>query len=165
MGRDVASVRQNLDLIVDGGRAGARPARERQLAVGLHARWRPTRCGARASGSRADGALVYVGGPSLTITVAREASWSTPAAVRAMELDINTDWVQFSTYQGAAGQPVDGADGTSLLASMAGDPSRYFESWWIRDFYAMSVRPAPDDHLLAATAGRRARRGVRAEPR
>jgi hypothetical protein len=44
---------------------------------------------------------------------------------------------------------VDGANGTSLLPDMAGDPWRYFESWWIRDFYTMSVRRVPDDHLMA----------------
>ena len=96
-----------------------------------------------------DGALVYVGGPSLTIT-SLAGLLVDAGAVRAMELDINTDWVQYSTYRAPVGSPVTGANGVSLLSNMAGYPSRYFESWWIRDFFTMSVRPAPDDHLAAS---------------
>ena len=49
-------------------------------------------------GVTADGALVYVGGPGLDI--ADLANILVRAgAVRAMELDINTDWVNYSTYQ------------------------------------------------------------------
>ena len=67
-----------------------------------------------------------------------------------MELDINTDWVQYSTYRAGPGAPGDGSQRDEpALESMVGDPSRYFESWWIRDFYTMSVRSAPDRHLLA----------------
>ena len=51
----------------------------------------------------ADGALVYVGGPGLDI--ADLANILVRAgAVRAMELDINTDWVNFSTYQPPIGR-------------------------------------------------------------
>ena len=66
---------------------------------------------------------------------------SRAGAVRAMELDINTDWVNFSTYapttaNGAAAA----ANGTELLSTMAGGSGRYFEPWWSRDFITMSVR-------------------------
>ena len=43
----------------------------------------------------ADGALVYVGGPGLNITDLADLLVRA-GAVRAMELDINTDWVNFS---------------------------------------------------------------------
>ena len=89
-----------------------------------------------------DGALVYVGGPSLAITSLANLLVDA-GAVRGMELDINPDWVQYSTYAGARGAPVSGGSGTSLLSSMAGNPWRYFESWWIRDFFTMSVRRGP----------------------
>ena len=48
-------------------------------------------------GVTADGALVYVGGPGLNITDLADLLVRA-GAVRAMELDINTDWVNFSTY-------------------------------------------------------------------
>ncbi|HEV3212579.1 MAG TPA: phosphodiester glycosidase family protein [Acidimicrobiales bacterium] len=143
----VASVRQNLDLIVNGGRAVP------GLLANDNSQWGATLGGAYAVwrsgvGVTSNGALVYVGGPSLTITSLANLLVDA-GAVRAMELDINTDWVQFSTYRAAPMQPVTGANGTSLLSNMAGAPSRYFESWWIRDFFTMSVRPTPDDHLTA----------------
>ena len=147
MTKSVVSVRQNLDLIVN----GARPVPG--LIANDNSRWGATLGGAYAVwrsgiGVTKDGALVYVGGPSLTITSL--ASLLVDAgAVRAMELDINTDWVQFSTYRAADGRPVGGANGTRLLGGMVGDSYRYFESWWIRDFYTMSLRTTPDGHLLA----------------
>ena len=56
-----------------------------------------------------------------------------------MELDINTDWVNFSTYEPSAPNGLAGAaNGTELLSNMTGTPSRYFESWWARDFITMS---------------------------
>jgi hypothetical protein len=61
--------------------------------------------------------------------------------IEGMELDINVDWVQFSTYTGALNTPINGGNGTSLLKSMPGTPSRYFESYWGRDFFTMSLRP------------------------
>ena len=148
MSSRVASVRQNLDLIVNGGRPVP------GLLANDNSQWGFTLGGAYAVwrsgiGVTRDGALVYVGGPSLEITSLANLLVDA-GAVRAMELDINTDWVQFSTYLAAPGRPVSGAQGTSLLPNMAGDPSRYFESWWIRDFYTMSVRPSPDEHLFAS---------------
>jgi hypothetical protein len=60
-----------------------------------------------------------------------------------MELDINTDWVNFSTYLPPS---ADGAatptNGTELLAGMTGTPGRYFQPWWARDFITMSA-PSP----------------------
>jgi hypothetical protein len=57
-----------------------------------------------------------------------------------MELDINTDWVNFSSYQPstAAGAATPG-NGTELLPAMTGTPGRYFEAWWARDFITMSA--------------------------
>jgi len=136
---DVVSVRQNLDLLVDGG----------QPAPGLNAndttKWGFTlgdnvyvwRSGL---GVTADGALVYVGGPGLNITDLANLLVRA-GAVRAMELDINTDWVDFATYAPVPPTaPASPANGTNLLPGMAGTPARYFATWWARDFITMSAR-------------------------
>ena len=139
MGPDVVSVRQNLDLLVDGGQVvpaayTADPTQWGATLGGADYVWRS------GLGVTANGALVYVGGPGLDIadlaTILVRAG-----AVRAMELDINTDWVNFSTYKpstttGAASA----ANGTELLSGMTGTPGRYFEPWWARDFITMSAR-------------------------
>ena len=143
----VVSVRQNLDLVVNGGRTVP------GLLANDNSKWGATLGGGYAVwrsgvGVTKSGALVYVGGPSLTITSLANLLVDA-GAVRAMELDINTDWVQYSTFAAAPGHPVSGVNGASLLSNMAGAPSRYFASWWIRDFYTMSLRPSPDDHLTA----------------
>ena len=54
-------------------------------------------CGVPVSGSTADGALVYAGGPAMSI-VALARTLQAAGAVRAMEMDINTDWVSAFTY-------------------------------------------------------------------
>ena len=147
MSRDVVSVRQNLDLIVNGGHAvpGLLANDNAQWGFTLGAAYDVWRS---AIGITRDGALVYVGGPSLAITSLANLLVDA-GCVRGMELDINTDWVQYSTYGAGPGAST-GANGTSLLTGMAGDPTRYFESWWIRDFFTMNVRGAPDLHLEAA---------------
>jgi Phosphodiester glycosidase len=139
MGQTVVSVRQNLDLLVDGGHP----------LPGLDAadttRWGATLGNAvyvwrSGLGVTANGALVYVGGPGLNITDLADLLVRA-GAVRAMELDINTDWVNFSTYRpdGSSGEATP-SDGTELLPGMAGTPARYFEPWWARDFITMSAR-------------------------
>ena len=132
-------MRQNLDLLVDGG----------QPAPGLNAtdttQWGATLGNAvyvwrSGSAITSDGALVYVGGPGLNITDLADLLVRA-GAVRAMELDINTDWVNFSTYhpEYALG-PATPSNGTELLPAMVGTPGRYFEPWWARDFITMSTR-------------------------
>jgi hypothetical protein len=91
-------------------------------------------------GITADGALVYVGGPGLNITTLADLL-ARAGAVRAMELDINTDWVDYATYDprsptGAA----TAANGKALLPGMVGGAGRYFASYWSRDFFTMSAR-------------------------
>ena len=136
---NVVSVRQNLDLLVDNG----------QPVAGLNAadttKWGATLGNAvyvwrSALGVTADGALVYLGGPALNITDLANLLVDA-GAVRGMELDINTDWVNLATY---APSPATAAatpnNGSNLLPTMNGGTSRYFESWWARDFITMSAR-------------------------
>ena len=134
------SVRQNLDLVVDGGHPvpGLNANDTTQWGFTLGNRVYVWRSGV---GVTADGALVYVGGPDLNITDLADVLVRA-GAVRAMELDINTDWVNFSTY--APSPPTGAADRDQrhrLLSAMAGGAGRYFESWWSRDFITMSARP------------------------
>jgi len=136
---DVTAVRQNLDLVVDGGHA----------VPGLNANdtthWGDTLGGQvyvwrSGVGVTADGALVYVGGPDLNITDLANVLVRA-GAVRAMELDINTDWVNFSSYAPSSPTgPATATNGTLLLSNMTGGAQRYFESWWPRDFITMSAR-------------------------
>ncbi len=135
---DVSSVRQNLDLVVDGGRPvpGLDANDTTRWGFTLGNRVYVWRSGV---GVTADGALVYVAGPDLNITDLADVLVRA-GAVRAMELDINTDWVNFSTY--APSSPAglaSAADGTELLSAMSGGAGRYFESWWSRDFITMSA--------------------------
>ncbi|MEI8127091.1 MAG: phosphodiester glycosidase family protein [Actinomycetota bacterium] len=140
MSQHVASVRQNLDLIVDHG--AAVPG----LLANDHSKWGATLGGSvnvwrSALGVTASGAVVYVAGDSLSITDLADLLVRA-GAIRGMEMDINRDWVQFSSFDKPLGKVVSGADGTRLLSSMVGPPSRYFATWWNRDFFTMSLRPS-----------------------
>ena len=139
MGPSVVSVRQNLALLVDHGRAtpGLNPSDTTKWGFTLGNQVYVWRSGV---GITADGALVYVGGPGLNITTLAHLLVRA-GAVRAMELDINTDWVDYATYDprspaGAASA----ANGKALLPDMVGGVGRYFASWWSRDFFTVSAR-------------------------
>jgi len=141
MGPSITSVRQNLNLVVDGGHPvpGLNANDTTQWGDTLGNKVYVWRSGV---GVTATGALVYVGGPDLNITDLADVLVRA-GAVRAMELDINTDWVDLATY--APSTPTGTAtpsNGTDLLPNMAGTPQRYFESWWSRDFFTLSVRPS-----------------------
>lgn len=139
MTSDVVAVRQNLDLVVDGSEPvpGLNANDTTHWGYTLGNRVYVWRSGV---GVTADGALVYVAGPYLNITDLANVLVRA-GAVRAMELDINPDWVNFSTYSPTtpSGLAAPG-NGTDLLSTMAGTPQRYFESWWSRDFFTMSGR-------------------------
>jgi hypothetical protein len=135
---NIVAVRQNLDLLVDNGKP----------VSGLNAndtsKWGQTlgnqvyvwRSGV---GVTANGALIYVGGPGLNITSLANLLVRA-GAVRGMEFDINTDWVNFATFDPSAPNGMAStANGTNLLSEME-SPGRYFASWWVRDFIAVSVR-------------------------
>ncbi len=137
---NVVSVRQNLDLLVDNGKPipGLNPNDTTQWGFTLGNAVYVWRSGV---GITANGALVYAGGPGLNITTLADIL-ARAGAVRAMELDINTDWVSFATYHPRSptglAKPTNGTD---LLPGMVGQPDRYFQSWWARDFFTMSARP------------------------
>ncbi len=149
MNNQVESVRQNLNLLVINGRPApdlSNPALWGATLGGTFNVWRS------GLGVTKDGAIVYVGGPALSITDLANVLVRA-GAVTGMQLDINTDWVQYSTFTGAPNAVITGANGTSLLSSMNGPPSRYFATWWNRDFFTMSLRNVPKTTgLLAPTS-------------
>jgi hypothetical protein len=129
-GPDVVAVRQNLDLVVDGG--AVVPGVDQDA----NRRWGATLGNAQfvwrsGVGVTSDGALVYVGGPGLSIQTLA-AVLVAAGAVRAMELDINTIWVQFFVYH----QTPTGLVGTKLLPDMHHDPNHYLVPQ-TRDFFAL----------------------------
>jgi hypothetical protein len=139
MSPQVVSVRQNLVPLVDRGRAvpGLNPNDYSAWGATLGGQvyvWRS------AVGETADGALVYVGGPGLNITTLANLLVRA-GAVRGMELDINTDWVDMATFDPSTPNGLASpGNGRNLLGDMVGTPSRYFASWWARDFFTMSAR-------------------------
>ncbi|MHB8244123.1 MAG: phosphodiester glycosidase family protein [Acidimicrobiales bacterium] len=139
MASDVASVRQNLKLLVANGHPvpGLNPKDNYVWGAtlgGSDAVWRS------GIGQTANGALVYVAGPGLTITSLANLLVHA-GAVTGMELDINTDWVDFATFSPSTPNGLaSAANGRNLLSDMAGQPNRYFASWWARDFFTMSAR-------------------------
>lgn len=137
MGPGVASVRQNLSLIVDGGRpvdglpTNANRAWGTTVGNGILV-WRS------GVGETANGALVYAAGNGLSVaSLARVLADA--GAVHAMELDINSTWTRFFSY--AAPDPAQPANvvGTKLTPDMRSAPTLYLEPE-TRDFFAFFAR-------------------------
>jgi len=126
------AVRQNLDLLVDGG----------QVAPGLDSntrhRWGAT-IGNRlyvwrsGVGQTATGALVYAAGDRLSAATLAELL-RRAGSVRAMELDINAEWTSYVLFPTAA-FPTE----RNLLPDMQRSPKRY-DTTGSRDFVAVLRR-------------------------
>ncbi len=139
MSSNVVSVRQNLNLLVRNGRPipGLNPYDNTVWGATLGGADDVWRSGL---GQTANGALVYVAGPGLNITSLANLL-SRAGAVTGMELDINTDWVDFATFSPSTPNGLaSAANGRNMLSDMAGAPDRYFASWWARDFFTVSAR-------------------------
>jgi hypothetical protein len=135
MTRDVAAVRQNLWPLVDHGRPN------RILAADPNVTWGATVSGGvlvwrSGVGVTRDGALVYVDGPGLSASSLANLLIHA-GAVRAMELDINTDWTN-GYYYGAAQTPT-GSAAHPLLTDQYRPPTRYLVPDE-RDFFVMTIR-------------------------
>jgi hypothetical protein len=135
---NIVAVRQNLDLLVN----NAKPVPG--LAANDTSNWGVTLGNSvyvwrSGLGVTANGALVYVGGPGLNITDLANLLVRA-GAVRAMELDINTDWVNYSYYTPSPLGLATASNGRELVPGMTGTPARYFESWWARDFITVSAK-------------------------
>ena len=133
---DDISLRQNLDLIVDAGKPVTELASDPNRIWGFTGPRNNEFVWRSGVGVTSDGAVVWVGGPALSI-VDLAQTLVRAGAVRAMQLDINQEWVQFNTYA-ATGDKVHGA---KLLAGMGHANDRYLTPD-TRDFVAVFTRPA-----------------------
>jgi hypothetical protein len=135
MGPTVASVRQNLVLLVDAGRinpaCGSGGNREWGKTVGQAAYIDRSGFGVTAAGAE-----VYVAGPALSVcTLGRLLQDA--GVTRGMELDINPAWVSGAYFHAGAGaRPV----GSRLFPAERVDPQHYLRPS-SRDWFAWLVRP------------------------
>jgi hypothetical protein len=132
----VIGVRQNLALLIDGGRLvpGTRSADSLLWGRTLGHRVLVPRSGI---GVTADGALVYVGGPALSIETLA-LTLQAAGAVRAMELDINNQWVAADTFVPGPGGPL----GTKLVDTLHSPADHYLHPQ-SRDFVAVTTTAPP----------------------
>lgn len=131
---DVVAVRQNLDLVVDGGRpapglAGNNDQRWGSAKNQLQYTWRS------GIGTDAAGNLVYVAGDGMNL-VTLAAALAQAGAVRGMQLDIHSQMVDFFSYRRSGPGP---AVATRLLPTMPGRLDRYLVPDQ-RDFVAVTLR-------------------------
>jgi hypothetical protein len=126
--KQVVGLRQNLGLLVDGGAPTA--------AASNPGAWGASVAGIATArggvGVDANGGLVWAGGRISPLDLAR--ALATAGAVRAMEMDINPDWVNFNGYDIG---PDNVAHGHGLYGAAGTD--RYLHPDG-RDFIAMFVR-------------------------
>jgi hypothetical protein len=136
---NVVSIRQNLNLIVDNGQpvAGLTNDKFQKWGATLGNKLYVWRSGL---GITSDGALVYAGGANLSI-YSLAVALARCGAVRAMELDINTDWVDYFYFDPPPGATAGPANAHKLLPAMVSSTKRYFEPS-SRDFIAMFANPA-----------------------
>ncbi|HXJ64877.1 MAG TPA: phosphodiester glycosidase family protein [Actinomycetota bacterium] len=138
MGPNVESVRQNLSLIVDGGKPVPNLSADNSNLWGATygntvLAWRS------AVGVTRDGALLFGASDGLS-SISLANIMIRAGAVRAMEMDINHTWVSFEQYTPDRSNP-DGAVAKSLLSGMWPHPQRYLHLDE-RDFVAMLARSA-----------------------
>ena len=136
-GPTVLAVRQNLSLVVDGGSPVPGLAQDSVATWGATLGnqvlvWRS------GIGVTSSGALVYAAGPGLSVS-SLAGILARAGAVRAMELDINTSWVNYFTFDPQPGSPAAPGNGTKLLSTMVRPTSRYFYRT-ARDFIAVFAR-------------------------
>ncbi len=129
-GSSVLFARQNLPLIVENGRLNPNIGEGSQWGATLGNAIRVWRSGI---GVDARGDLLYAAADnqtaeSLALILQRAG------AVRAMELDINSEWVTFNFYGG-----LDASDPSKLMPEMTREATRYLEPD-DRDFFAVFSR-------------------------
>lgn len=135
MSPDVAFARQNLSLIVDNGRpvAGLDTDSVWKWGATLGNKVQVWRSGV---GVTANGALLYAAGNNLSISMLAGVL-ARAGAVRAMELDINSSWVEFVSYGPAMPSPT--VADAKLLPDMSSGTSKYLGNN-SRDFVAVFRR-------------------------
>jgi hypothetical protein len=134
---DVVSIRQNLNLLVDGGADISSQSGWGATLGNVLFTWRS------GLGVDAAGNLLWAGGASLSPSGLAQALIQA-GAVRAMETDINPMWVSFSYYSNPT-------TGTDLLPGMYFGPDHWLYGS-ARDFFAVFVNENPARLSCAALA-------------
>jgi hypothetical protein len=135
-GPRVRAVRENLQLLIDGG------VEAPNLDTNSLATWgwtvkNQTLVWRSGVGVDAKGHLIYAAGNGLSVHSLADVLLAA-GAVRAMELDINSEWTSFLSYTSDASVP-GGAVGTRLIPDMRTSVNRYFISS-DRDFFTVFAR-------------------------
>ena len=125
-GEDVYSVRQNLWLLVSGGRPTAQAARWWRWGGTVGHQEYVARS---ALGENAAGDLIFAAGMSTTPADLAQALASA-GATAAMELDINPEWVQLDVAHSPGGPLTAGIPGQHR-------PATQYLTGWTRDFIAV----------------------------
>ena len=136
LGPDIASVRQNLDLIVDHG------APVKGLVTDRGGRWGTVKSQLQYTwrsglGVDAQGHLIYVAGRKMTLTQLA-TTLAQAGSVRAMQLDIHDNVVTFNWYRPITGTKTQ-VTGSRLTPAMTRDATRYLAPDQ-RDFLAVVAR-------------------------
>jgi len=131
--RRIASVRQNLALLIDHGQVAADTGCVSCWGATLGGVLDPARS---ALGVTADGRLIWAGGEHLTVAALAQALLGA-RVLRAVELDINPEWVNGYLYGHRGGHgplaPV------PVVPGQTGISGEYL-SPWSRDFFAAVAR-------------------------
>jgi hypothetical protein len=119
----VVSVRQNLPLIVDGGQPTSElnTSDTSRWGKGIHNRVLVFRSGL---GIRADGTLVYAASNGLTVSTLADMLVRA-GCVRAMELDINPNWVSYNLFTHPDPTRPDKISAQKLLPDMTRPATRF----------------------------------------
>lgn len=137
MSPNIKTVRQNLDLMIDNGRE------VQGLDSDANDKWGAT-LGNKvfvwrsAVGVDAQGGLIFVGGNGLNAKTLGDVLLRA-GAVRAMELDINSQWVSYYTYEQVFPYDPNAVRGIKLLSDMQRSEDRYLQPGE-RDFFALFAR-------------------------
>ena len=131
-GRTVASVRQNLPLLIDHGTAASTLDCVSCWGATLGGVIDPARS---ALGIQANGHLIWAGAEHATVSTITDALLSA-GVVRAVELDINPEWVAGYLYgHGGGAGPL---ATVPVVPGQQGIPGQFLEPW-SRDFFTIAA--------------------------
>jgi hypothetical protein len=132
-GNQVVSVRQNLSLLIDNGAVAANAGCDSCWGATLGGVSDPARA---ALGITADGRLIWAGGEHMTVAALADALLGAHV-VRAVELDINPEWVAAYLYghRGSHGPPAP----VPVMPGQQGIPGQFLAPW-SRDFFTVAAR-------------------------
>jgi hypothetical protein len=134
-GRPLEAVRQNLSLLISGGRIASTVDRCIKVCWGDPLGEQPI-VARSALGITPGGDLVWAGGHNLSVRALAEALAS-KGVVRAMELDINPRWVAGYIYLAARGRGIPRP--IPLVPGQTGIPGQFLAPYF-RDFFTVVTR-------------------------